>query len=70
MRGTVLDGQAFRMHVRHAGDNDGPQVPARKSGGAKFNPGVSAIADGTTQVALSHRDGGFEDVTFTVDVVG
>jgi hypothetical protein len=43
-------------------------VPGREEGGATFNPGVEALAEGTTAVVLSNSDGGIEDVTFTVDV--
>ena len=39
-----------------------------KVDGATFNPGVKALAEGTTEVVLSNSDGGIEDVTFTVDV--
>lgn len=43
-------------------------VEGRDSGGATFNPGVTAVAVGTTKVTLSNQDGGIEDVIFTVDV--
>lgn len=35
---------------------------------ATFNPGVTALSVGTTEVVLSNSDGGIQDVTFTVDV--
>ncbi|MET0734436.1 MAG: hypothetical protein ABWY55_02135 [Microbacterium sp.] len=43
-------------------------VKGREEGGATYNPGVTALAVGTTEVVLSNSDGGIEDVTFTVDV--
>lgn len=39
-----------------------------EEGGTTYNPGVTALADGTTTVVLSNADGGIEDVTFTVEV--
>ena len=43
-------------------------VKGYEEGGATFNPGVKALAEGTTEVVLSNSDGGIEDVTFTVEV--
>lgn len=43
-------------------------VPGRDDGSATFNPGVEALAVGSTEVVLSNSDGGIQDVTFTVDV--
>jgi len=43
-------------------------VAGREDDGATFNPGVKALAEGSTQVELSNSDGGIQDVTFTVDV--
>lgn len=37
-------------------------------GSAQFNPGVTGLSAGTTEVVLSNADGGIEDVTFTVSV--
>ena len=36
--------------------------------GTTYNPGIRALADGSTTVVLSNSDGGIEDVTFTVEV--
>lgn len=44
-------------------------VAGRDDGSATFNPGVEALAEGTTTVVLSNSDGGIEDVVFTIDVV-
>ncbi|KAA9111660.1 hypothetical protein F6B43_04455 [Microbacterium rhizomatis] len=35
---------------------------------ATFNPGVNALAVGTTQIVLSNSNGGIQNVTFTVKV--
>ncbi|SFS03544.1 hypothetical protein SAMN04487846_1682 [Microbacterium sp. cf046] len=43
-------------------------VKGYEQDGATYNPGVKALAEGSTQVVLSNSDGGIEDVTFTVDV--
>lgn len=43
-------------------------VAGREDGSATFNPGVEALAVGSTGVVLSNSDGGIEDVTFTVEV--
>ena len=43
-------------------------VAGREDGSATFNPGVTALAEGTTKVVLSNTDGGIQDVTFTVEV--
>lgn len=43
-------------------------VKGYEEGGTTFNPGVKALAEGSTQVVLSNSDGGIEDVTFTVQV--
>ncbi|MET2012808.1 hypothetical protein ABXJ56_14795 [Microbacterium chocolatum] len=40
----------------------------REEGGTVFNPGVTALAEGSTTVVLENSDGGIEPVTFTVDV--
>ncbi|GAA1694941.1 hypothetical protein GCM10009808_10050 [Microbacterium sediminicola] len=43
-------------------------VPGHTDDTATFNPGVTALSVGSTEVVLSNSDGGIEDVTFTVDV--
>jgi hypothetical protein len=43
-------------------------VKGYEEGGTTFNPGMKALAEGSTQVVLSNSDGGIEDVTFTVQV--
>jgi hypothetical protein len=43
-------------------------VAGYEQDGATYNPGVRALADGTTTVVLSNTDGGIQDVTFTVEV--
>lgn len=56
--GTVADPEVARF------------VVGREEGGATYNPGVEALAEGTTEVVLSNSDGGIQDVTFTVEVSG
>lgn len=36
--------------------------------GATYNPGVKALAEGSTTVVMSNSDGGIQDLTFTVEV--
>ena len=43
-------------------------VKGYEQGGATFNPGVKALAEGTTTVVMSNSTGGIQDLTFTVDV--
>ncbi len=43
-------------------------VEGYEQGGATFNPGVKALAEGTTTVVMSNSTGGIQDLTFTVDV--
>ena len=43
-------------------------IAGRDDGSAIFNPGVKALAAGTTTVVLANADGGIQDVTFTVEV--
>lgn len=39
-----------------------------KTGEAKFNPGLTPHKVGTTEVTLSNKDGGIQDVEFTLTV--
>ena len=43
-------------------------VAGREEGGATFNPGVTAVAEGTTAVTLTNADGGIQPLEFTVVV--
>lgn len=43
-------------------------VPGREDGTATFNPGVKALAEGSTEVVLANSNGGIQNLTFTVDV--
>lgn len=38
-------------------------------GGAEFNPGITAVATGTTTVKLTNAQGGIQPLEFTVKVV-
>jgi hypothetical protein len=40
----------------------------REDGGATFNPGVTALAEGTTKVVMTNEDGGIQPLEFTVDI--
>jgi len=43
-------------------------VAGREEGGATFNPGVTAVAEGTTAVTMTNADGGIQPLEFTVVV--
>lgn len=71
--GQVLDINTGDLAVdSYSGVVDDPSVAkfvkGRKEGGATFNPGVEALAAGSTKVVLSNDAGGIQDVTFTVEV--
>ena len=73
MVGQVLDINTGDLAVdSYSAEIEDPSVAefveGRDDGGATFNPGVTALAVGTTKVTLSNEDGGIEDVVFTVDV--
>jgi hypothetical protein len=43
-------------------------VKGYEQDGATYNPGVKALAEGSTTVVMSNSDGGIQDLTFTVEV--
>lgn len=43
-------------------------VKGYEQDGTTYNPGVKALAEGSTEVVLSNSNGGIQDLTFTVDV--
>ena len=43
-------------------------VPGRTDGSAEFNPGVTALAEGTAEVTLVNAQGGIQPLEFTVHV--
>ncbi len=43
-------------------------VPGREDGSATFNPGVNALAAGTTEVTMTNESGGIQPLQFTVTV--
>ncbi|NYF16273.1 hypothetical protein HDC37_001087 [Microbacterium sp. AK009] len=43
-------------------------VQGRDDGSATFNPGVRALAEGTTTVTMTNQDGGIQPLEFTVEV--
>lgn len=43
-------------------------TPGGEKSGAVFNPGVTAVAPGTTEVTMTNAQGGIQPLTFTVVV--
>lgn len=43
-------------------------VEGYEEDGTTYNPGVKALADGSTTVVMSNSTGGIQDLTFTVEV--
>ncbi len=73
--GQALDIDTGDLAVdSYSGKVDDPAVAefvaGRTSGGATFNPGVTALAAGSTKVTMSNTNGGIQNLTFTVDVSG
>ncbi len=71
--GQVLNIDTGDLDVTsYSGQVDDPAVAefvaGREDGSATFNPGVTALAPGSTTVVLSSSQGGIQDVTFTVSV--
>lgn len=44
-------------------------VQGRSDGSAEFNPGFTAIKEGSTEVVLKNAQGGIQNLTFTIEVV-
>lgn len=44
-------------------------TPGRAGGSAEFNPGVTALAVGSTEVTMTNAQGGIQPLVFTVVVV-
>ncbi len=44
-------------------------TPGKDDGSATFNPGISAVTEGTAEVELKNAQGGIQNLTFTVEVV-
>ena len=81
LQGTTVElavGQSLDMNTgdlavdSYSGEVEDPSVAefveGRDDGSATFNPGVTAVSEGTTKITLSNEDGGIEDVIFTVTV--
>ena len=71
--GQVLDIDTGSLAVdSYSGEVEDESVAeftaGREEGGTTYNPGVTALAEGSTEVVLSNSDGGIQDVTFTVEV--
>ena len=43
-------------------------VQGKDDGSATFNPGITALAEGSTEVVMTNAQGGIQPLTFTVDV--
>mgnify|MGYP001287942399 CR=1 FL=1 len=43
-------------------------APGKKDASAEFNPGVTALAPGTTEVTMTNEQGGIQPLQFTVTV--
>lgn len=43
-------------------------TPGKKDASAEFNPGVTALAPGTTEVTMTNEQGGIQPLQFTVTV--
>lgn len=81
LQGTTVElvvGQALNITTgdlavdSYSGEVEDPTVaefvPGRADGSATYNPGVMALAPGSTAVVLSNTDGGIQDVRFDVEV--
>ncbi len=57
----------------YSGEVSDPAVASftegRVDGSAEYNPGVTALAEGTTEVTMTNEQGGIQPLEFTVDVV-
>lgn len=43
-------------------------VAGRSDGGAEFNPGITALAPGSTEVTMTNEQDGIQPLSFTVEV--
>ncbi|RGE19806.1 hypothetical protein [Leucobacter sp. wl10] len=43
-------------------------TPGRRESAAQFNPGVTALAPGSTEVTMTNEQGGIQPLSFTVEV--
>ncbi|MFT3661823.1 MAG: hypothetical protein QM809_10600 [Gordonia sp. (in: high G+C Gram-positive bacteria)] len=71
--GRVLDIDTGDLPVTsYRGEVADPRVatftPGRDEGGAQFDPGVTAVAPGTTEVTMTGVNGGIGSLRFTVVV--
>ena len=71
--GQVLNINTGDLDVdSYSGEVENPEIAefiaGHDDGSAQFNPGVAGRSPGTTTVVLSNKDGGIEDITFTVVV--
>lgn len=56
----------------YRGEVSDPEVatftPGKKDGSAEFNPGVTALAEGSAEVTMTNEQGGIQSLEFTVRV--
>lgn len=66
----VTDSLAVDSYTGEVADAEVAEFSAgRTDGSAEFNPGVTALAVGTTKVTLTNDQGGIQPLEFTVKVV-
>ncbi|QBE50249.1 hypothetical protein EVS81_07275 [Leucobacter triazinivorans] len=73
LAGQVLNIDTGSLSVdSYAGEVADPAVaefvPGRSDGSAEFNPGVTALAPGSTEVTLTNEQGGIQPLEFAVEV--
>lgn len=81
LQGATVDlvvGQVLNINTgdlavdSYSGEVDDPAVAefvkGYEQGGTTFNPGVKALAEGSTTVVMSNANGGIQNLTFTVEV--
>ncbi len=71
--GQVLNIDTESLAVdSYSGEVSDPAVASftegRVDGSAEYNPGVTALAEGTTEVTMTNEQGGIQPLQFTVDV--
>lgn len=71
--GQVLNIDTESLAVdSYSGEVSDPAVASftegRVDGSAEYNPGVTALAEGTTEVTMTNEQGGIQPLRFTVDV--
>ncbi len=81
LQGATVDlvvGQVLNINTNdlavdsYTGKVDDPSVvkfeAGRVEGGTTYNPGFTALAEGSTQVVMTNANGGIQPLTFTIEV--